>query len=47
MKQPSMTGHSTEPVVHWEGEADAQRLVLENRHFRVELWPAKGGAITS
>ena len=46
-KQPPMTGNSTEPVVGWTGEGDAGRLVLANGHFRVELWPAKGGAITS
>lgn len=47
MTQPCLTGHSTEPVAHWTGAGDGRRLVLENGHFRVELWPSKGGAITS
>ena len=45
--QPWGAGHSNKPVAEWGEEKGRRRLRLENEYYQVELWPEKGGAITS
>jgi hypothetical protein len=45
--QTRNTGKLSKPVARWRQAAGRRLLVIENALFRVELWPAQGGAITS
>lgn len=46
-RQRLTTGQPTKPVARWTTEGGRRLLVLQNAFFRVALWPAMGGAITS
>lgn len=46
-RQRLTTGQPTKPVVRWTTEGGRRLLLLQNAFFRVALWPAMGGAITS
>ncbi len=43
----SRSGKPGRPAASWRTAQGRRLLVIENAHFRVELWPEKGGAITA